>query len=204
MSRNLNTYFCILLTLFFIACDKEHLPEGESGSGSGRSSISDDLPKLSVAEAQMQADDSRIVVTGYVVGYIESTRLSGAVFGVPEESENANIIIADDPAETDISKVFPVKLETSSSIRAALNLFAYPENLHRRISIEGKVENYFSVKGIKKVYGFVWESDVPVPDPDDDGHGTEPQPNPEPDVEPDPSVPTPGISDTPTDIPEGR
>ena len=208
MSRYLYTYICILLTFLLSSCGKVDLPEGESESGNGQSSISADLPKFSVAEAQMQADESHIVVTGYVVGYIKlgANTVNGAVFGVPEEGENTNVLIADDAAETDVSKVFPVMLEKSSDIRAALNLFAHHENLHRRISIEGKVEKYFSVKGMKKVYGFVWESDVPAPDPGGDGGGSEPVPDPDPGSggDSDPSIPTPGISDTPTDIPEGR
>lgn len=204
MSRYLYTYICILLTFLLSACGKVDLPEGESESGNGQSSISADLPKISVAEAQMQADGSHIVVTGYVVGYIKGSYLNGAVFGVPEEDENTNVLIADVPLETDAYKVFPVKLQKSSDIRAALNLFAHPENLHRRISIEGKVEKYFSVQGMQKVYGFVWESDVPEPDPGGDGGGTDPVPEPDPGGDTDPSNSTPGISDTPTDIPEGR
>lgn len=198
-----------ILPVFFLvflvaSCGKVELPEEGDSADAPQSSVSADLPHVSVAEAQAAAGGTRVVVTGYVVGYINGTTLSAALFNVPADRENTNVLLADDAGETEIANVMPVQLDKNTAVRAALNLFASPENLHRRISVEGTLESYFGVQGLKNVRAYVWESSAPEPDPGGGNGGDDPPPDPDPGGDPDAPNHAPGMSDAPTYVPNGR
>ncbi len=91
-------------------------------------------------------------VEGYIVGWIDGTNISGATFTTPATG-NTNLLIADSATETDYNNCMPVQLP--SAIRSALGLMDNPGNLGRAISLEGSLEKYFGVPGIKTVTDYV-------------------------------------------------
>lgn len=92
-------------------------------------------------------------VKAYVVGYANGS-LSKANFGT-EGAIASNILIANEPTETNVSKCIPAALETkpaaSLAVRDTLNLANHPENLGKEVRLRGSIIKYFSQAGLKSI-----------------------------------------------------
>jgi hypothetical protein len=88
-------------------------------------------------------------VEGYVVGLVDGMNMSNAVLGV-NGATMTNILIAASADETDMSKCMPVQLP-AGPIRDGLNLVANPTVLGKAVKLNGTLEPYFSVAGLKNV-----------------------------------------------------
>ena len=109
----------------------------------------------SVADAlDAYVDGERLLaaVTGYIVGYVNGSAVgdegADCVFGAENVEKNTNILIADDPYETDYTKCLAVQLP-NNEIRAALNLQSNPNNYQVKVVIKGSLEKYLSTAGLK-------------------------------------------------------
>lgn len=101
---------------------------------------------LNVATAITKSGNA--YVKGFIVGFVNGTKLEeGARFEVPTAAET-EILIADKADEKEVAKVMPVQLP-SGAIRNALELFANPSNLGKEVILYGSIETYFSVPGLK-------------------------------------------------------
>lgn len=93
-------------------------------------------------------------VKGYVVGWVDGMTLSsGATFN-GEATSNTNLLIADTPDETELSKCMPVQLP-SGSVRNALNLKDNPTLYKKQVFLNGSLERYFGTAGLKSVKEYV-------------------------------------------------
>lgn len=99
-------------------------------------------------------------VVGYIVGYVNGTKLTekSAVFAAG--NKETNILIADTPLETDYTNCVPVQLSSGTSYKAAreaLNLKIHPENIGRKVKLLGIAEKYMGCAGIKNTreYKFI-------------------------------------------------
>lgn len=98
-------------------------------------------------------------VTGYIVGCVNTNISSScsdntATFTVPAPV-NTNILMADDPDETDWTKCISVQLP-SGPVRNALNL-TIESNKGKEVTILGTVgAKYCSVYGVKAVSAYEW------------------------------------------------
>ncbi|RFU68336.1 endonuclease [Peribacillus saganii] len=115
---------------------------------------------ISVAQA-IAANTGTATVEGYIVGV--TTGGSGGTASYAHKAPftvETNLALADDPNETDKTKIIPVQLPTGP-IRTELNLKTNPENLGKKIQITGSLEKYFTVPGLKSptAYTFVQEND---------------------------------------------
>jgi predicted extracellular nuclease len=83
-------------------------------------------------------------VEGYIVGHTISTNSYDheAPFG-----NDYNFALADNPEETDPSKILPVQL--SSSFRGTFGLGTNPDILGKKVQVTGSLEAYFTVPGLK-------------------------------------------------------
>ena len=88
-------------------------------------------------------------VEGYVVGLVDGMNMSNAVLGA-NGATMTNILIAASADETDMSKCMPVQLP-AGPIRDGLNLVANPTVLGKAVKLNGTLEPYFSVAGLKNV-----------------------------------------------------
>lgn len=92
-----------------------------------------------------------IWVCGYIIGYVNGTRMNSVVFGTG--NKETNIVLADGSERWDTNMLFPVQLSKSSvacdEVREMLNLSSHPENLLRRVKVRGSVESYMGVWGMK-------------------------------------------------------
>lgn len=101
-------------------------------------------------------------VTGYIVGYVTTedgnAKMNEAttIFSNSGVVPLTNIIMADDPAETDWEKCIPVQLP-SGGVRNALNLSSNPGNLGQQVTIRGTTgAKYFSIYGVRSVDAYEW------------------------------------------------
>lgn len=92
-------------------------------------------------------------IRGFIVGYVYGAEMSEAVFDISELQKkrfsNANIIIAQQPDETDYHRCIPIELPSKSQIRNTYDLKTHPELLGTEVAVKGKVERYFCVAGLK-------------------------------------------------------
>lgn len=112
-------------------------------------------------------------VTGYIVGWVDGASISeGAHFEVPSTSAS-NVLIAATPDETSYSKCVAVQLVYNTEIRNKMNLKDNPGNLHKKVVIQGALQAYFGVPGVKApTDDFTIDgADAPTPDTPDTPSG---------------------------------
>lgn len=162
---------------------------------------------LTIAQAKEAHEGDYVAIAGYIVGYVRGTSLSesNAVFAIPAEAPNTNMLLADRKDETDYRRCFPVSLPAKTKyedLRGELNLFDNPHLFRRRIVIEGEVVAYFRTMGMKKVEYYAL---LPDEGGDDSPGGGEEEEEPdEPPVDPQVPIDVPTLDDNEQWVPEGR
>ena len=104
----------------------------------------------------------KVWVKGYIVGFVDGAKLAEGAKFTAEGCETAtNLLLATNPAETNVENCIPVQLP-AGDIRAALNLQDNPDNLGKEVKLYGYVLKYFSAPGLKNVtaYEFTGETGV--------------------------------------------
>ena len=106
-------------------------------------------------DAYVDGERLPAVVTGYIVGYVNGSAVGEAgencVFNAGgDEIKNTNILIANEPNETDYTKCLAVQLP-NNEIRTALNLADNANNLNKMVVIKGSLEKYLGIAGLKDV-----------------------------------------------------
>lgn len=98
-------------------------------------------------------------VEGYIVGYVNGSKMTSIILSSGDKE--TNVVIANSTDETNISQMLPIQLSKSSvasqAIRDAVNLKQNPENLHKKVKLQGEITTYMSVWGIKNVTDYVLE-----------------------------------------------
>ncbi len=111
-----------------------------------------------------------VAVTGYIVGTSEAGKASYTpIFGI-ENASNTNLLLADDPNETDGTKCIPVQLP-SGTIRATLNLQNNPANLGKKVTLTGDMLKYFGMAGLKNTSEYIF-ADTDNENTEDDEENT--------------------------------
>lgn len=98
---------------------------------------------ISVAEA-IEANEGEAIVIGYVVGHVTSV---GNYNAAAPFANDHNILLADDPNETDLSKMIPVQI--TASFRDQFGLETNPDLIGTQVAVQGNLEAYFSAPGLK-------------------------------------------------------
>lgn len=137
--------------------------DGDAGDDSGEQDKEEETPStgngITVAqliEKYNAGDTGAAVVTAYIVGTSEAGKSKFTpILGI-DNASNTNIIIADNPNETDTSKCIPVQLP-SGAVRNGLNLANNPGNLGKKVTLTGEIQKYFSMAGLKSVTEYTIE-----------------------------------------------
>ncbi len=105
-------------------------------------------------------------VKGYIVGCVDGISIfENSDFETPFNSES-NILIAYDVNETDPNKCVPIQLSSGTPARTDLNLKGHPENKGKILLIQGDLNAYFGVAGIKNITSYSLDGKSPDPGPD--------------------------------------
>ena len=148
MSRHVFLAFQLMLCLLFAACAKIDLPDPTTAPTIEEAT--DTLSAISVAEAQNRKAGEKVSVVGFVVGYIDGSTLSKALFKLPT-SENKNFLLADNIEQTDVNHCFPVALVSGSKYREQYNMLSNPGFFRSKVLITGVIEKYFTVNGFRDI-----------------------------------------------------
>ena len=112
---------------------------------------------LSVAEGiTLQSEDeyNQACIRGYIVGYSKGNK--SVTFpdatATSYEKVRENVVIADDINETDLTKIIIVELP-KGYIREDVNLYDNPQNLHKRLTVIGRMYPYYSLAGCRETLG---------------------------------------------------
>ncbi|WP_108669390.1 DUF6359 domain-containing protein [Peribacillus acanthi] len=97
-------------------------------------------------------------VEGYIIGHAVTT---GSYNYSAPFSNDYNFIIADDPTETDKTKMMPVQLP--SSLRAEFGLQTNPDIIGESVQVTASIVNYFSVLGLKDTTAIHFTNDAGTP-----------------------------------------
>lgn len=101
-------------------------------------------------------------VEGYIVGVMETDVDPFTANFEGSWRTNSNMIISDNPDETNLNNCLIVQLPIGP-IREALNLATNPGNKGKLVKVLGNLEPYFSQAGIKSLTGFWMDGDGIVP-----------------------------------------
>lgn len=93
-------------------------------------------------------------VKAYIVGWIEGQKLAEGAHFNGNSSVASNLLIADNPDETDVNNCMPVQLPVGD-VRTALNLQDNPGNYKKQVALYGSLEKYFGTAGLKSVSEYV-------------------------------------------------
>lgn len=96
--------------------------------------------------------------TGYIVGSVKAgetaTAADKVIFGKDAELDN-NLLIADDPDCTDLSKCVTVDLTQGSMLRRYTNLIDHPDVYKKKLSVLGTVGSYLGITGMTDCPGTI-------------------------------------------------
>lgn len=96
--------------------------------------------------------------TGYIVGSVKAgetaTAADKVIFGKDAELDN-NVLIADDPDCTDLSKCVTVDLTQGSMLRRYANLIDNPDVYKKKLSVLGTVGSYLGTTGMNDCPGTI-------------------------------------------------
>lgn len=130
--------------------------EEEGGDDSGSTEEADVLTIAQLIAAYNGGTTGAAKLQGYIVGTSEAGKSKFTPILGLENASNTNIIIADNPNETDTSKCIPVQLP-SGAVRAGVNLVDNPGNLGKKITLTGEIQKYFGMAGFKNATEYTIE-----------------------------------------------
>lgn len=161
MLQSLLKYFLISFSviLFATACEKLEIPNNGQKNEEENTPVdstdrvnTDDMYSVADIINKKYNDVDNIYVIGYIVGYVNGTSMKSSEFSAGNSA--TNIILADTPVETDYSNCIPVQLSLSplacKEVRDAINLLTNPSMLKKKIYIQGNIDSYMRVVGIKE------------------------------------------------------
>lgn len=152
----------ILLTLGLGSCSEDLSNPPINNPGIHQGTWNDPMSCYQVLLGTSVEGYSSIWVTGYIVGYVNTDISSAcsdatATFAVPAVVQT-NILMADDPNETDWNNCISVQLP-SGPVRTALNL-GNANNKGKEVTILGTIgSKYCSIYGVRSVSAYVWGSE---------------------------------------------
>ena len=113
---------------------------------------------FSCAEVSYLYDNKteEVWIKGYIVGYIDGNSATGFNPDVPRDTIQTEIVIADSEDETEITNCVAVQLPTGA-VREALDLFTNPGNFSKVVWLQGKLQKYFGMAGMKSTSAFSFD-----------------------------------------------
>lgn len=152
------------VTLVFVtmSCEKLEIPTRETPVSPEENDNTDTTNVDSISDVEAYSIDNiigreyereeNVFVVGYIVGYLSSNTMKSSVFAAGDVE--SNILMADTPVEKDYRNCIPVQLTTSPILckqtRDSLNLADNPHMLGKKVRLQGNIDTYMGVKGIKE------------------------------------------------------
>lgn len=113
---------------------------------------------LSIAEGIKLQDEynyNQACIRGYIVGYAKGNK-SIVYFNNSEEKPTSkaqyNVVLADSIGENDNQRIIIVELP-KGFIRDDINLYNNPQNIHKRLTVIGRMIPYYGLAGCRETLG---------------------------------------------------
>ena len=139
--------------------DKEDDNDDENENESENEEKEPDLPHdpnatrqdtLSIAEGiklQSETEYNQVYIKGYIIGYTTSNRrIYYDTTGI-KTTAKTNVILADNLTEQNPDNVIAVELANDSYIQQAVSLYYKPKNLHKSLTVKGRMLPYRGLNG---------------------------------------------------------
>lgn len=107
--------------------------------------VTDDSSKecpLSIAQGILLQDDrnyNQVWIRGYIVGYTTRNRKVYTDLTDIKVTARTNVLLADEVGETDPERMIAVELKSDSYIAKVVNLYDHPDNMHRQLTVKGRM-----------------------------------------------------------------
>ena len=88
-------------------------------------------------------------VKGVIVGSFKSSSSNFYPVGEGSEVSNTDVVLAEVATETAANKCVPVELKNKTPFREKLNLENNPDNIGKELLVQGKIQKYFGLAGVK-------------------------------------------------------
>ena len=106
-----------------------------------------------VADVLAGASGDDMWVSGYIVGFSSGSNANeNAVFSA-EGAATTNVLLAASAGETNVANCIAVALP-SGDVRNAVNLRDNPANLGRRVSVQGDLETFYQIPGVRNTSSY--------------------------------------------------
>lgn len=106
---------------------------------------------LSIAQGIALQDEDKynqVWIKGYIVGYTTSNNIIYSELTDKKKAAKENVVLADNLEEKDPNKMIAVKLTPESSyICTAVNLYDNPQNLHKSLTVIGRMASFRDMSG---------------------------------------------------------
>lgn len=150
---------------------KDEEQGGDTPAGDG----SKEKPYSVAQVIELNNNGSTVWAEGYIVGYVNAPSApyvakEGTVYFSATGAVASNVLIADSKDEKTITKLVAVNLPSSTEYRTKINLLDNPDNLGKKVKINGNLVKYFGICGIKELKGYELDGassggDTPDPNP---------------------------------------
>lgn len=127
----------------------EPIPDPDHPAGAGTEAN----PYNAAAVIVLNSPGTESWVEAYIVGSADGASIDQGALMPPFQSAT-NILLADNPDETDLTKCVPVQLIANTPARINLNLRDHPDLLGRRVRVLGTLARYFNRPGVKSTSSF--------------------------------------------------
>lgn len=138
--------------------------DNEDDNDDDNDDVTDSIPcnsmeyPLSIAEGiKLQDEDNynQVWIRGYIVGYAKGSN-SVTYLNSPKEETTSkaqyNVVLADSIGESNNQRIIIVELP-KGFIRDDVNLYDNPQNLHKRLTVIGRMIPYYGLAGCRETLG---------------------------------------------------
>ena len=162
LSKFTTTYQLYIRSLNDVLLDGERCTHDGSLTGSGTQE--DPYDVMSGVMLQNATPYEVAWVRGYIIGAAKSgttsiTSSANIDWNAPFSS-NTNVLIADNPSETDYNKCIAVNLPAGTALRTQVNLLDNPGNKGKLLNVKGTLRTYFGIPGMRDGTGLVTDFEL--------------------------------------------
>ncbi len=164
IAGDLTLYYSVVGLKEIADCTWDTDDEDEDDDDNDNEEMADSIPgnskeyPLSIADGiKLQDEDNynQIWIRGYIVGYAKGKNSVAYLNSTEDEittKARSNVVLADSIGENDNKRIIIVELP-QGFIRDDVNLYDNPQNLHKRLTVIGRMMPYYGLAGCRETLG---------------------------------------------------
>ena len=165
IAGDLTLYYSVVGLKEIADCTWDTDDEDEDDDENDDEEMTDSIPynsqeyPLSIADGIKLQDEynyNQAWIRGYIVGYAKGKNSVAYLNSTEDEittKARSNVVLADSIGENDNKRIIIVELP-QGFIRDDVNLYDNPQNLHKRLTVIGRMMPYYGLAGCRETLGF--------------------------------------------------